>query len=344
MTNNPLVYTPIEASTAGEEYVEFRRSNEGSGMPLYIPSMEYKTVIENGIEIEKGFVPVMPSETISIIARPGHYKTGFMLRWARERAKDLAARAEAGDELAAKSVVVVVSLEQKVEELRLFHVAAEERISMSKIVNGGKDLQWDNVTKGLRKLHTVPIWFIGRSMKRRKLRADMNENTIYSALESIEQWQDENQTQVIDSVFYDYLQKFRPPSHTDLVEYYGTLMNTIWKWGSDFMTRNVIGVQAKREVDKRDPQIPLMDDGQWSSTIEQFSDGVLSLVRPCLYPSKTFDGVEVVGKDQLLITCLKRKLGPANFNGWVKADPKYNSLNDAEIKNYNYRVSKGRDE
>lgn len=338
--NNPLVYTPIEASTAGEEYVEFRRSHAGSGMPLYIPSMEYKVVDGE----EKGFVPLMPGETCSIIARPGHTKTGMMLRWARERAKDLQTRAEAGDELAAKSVVVVVSLEQKVEELRLFHVAAEERISMSQMVNGGADVEWGRVTNGLRKLHPVPIWFIGRSMKRRKLKADMSEGNIYSALESIERWQDENPTQVIDSVFYDYLQKFRPPSHSGMVEYYGNLMNTLWTWGSDFMTRNVVGVQAKREVDTRDTPIPLMDDGQWSSTIEQFSDAVISLVRPCLYPSTKKWDIEVSGKQQLLATCLKRKLGPANFKSWLYFDPKYNSLNDAEIKNYNFRVSKGQDE
>lgn len=343
--NHPLVYTPIEASTAGEEYVTFRRSHSGSGMPLYIPSMEYKTIInKDGEEEEKGFVPLMPGESCSLIARPGHAKTGLMLRWARERAKDLQARADAGDEIAAKSVVVVVSLEQKVEELRLFHVAAEEKISMSKIVSGKDDMDWGRVTKGLRKLHPVPIWFVGRSMQRRKLKSDLGEGNIYSALESIERWQDENPTQVIDSVFYDYLQKFRPPSHSGMVEYYGNLMNTIWTWGSDFMARQVIGVQAKREVDGRDIPIPLMDDGQWSSTIEQFSDAVLSLVRPCLYPASKKWDVEIMGKQQLLVTCLKRKLGPANFNSWVNFDPKYNQFSDTELKEYKFRVAQGRDE
>lgn len=110
------------------------------------------------------------------------------------------------------------------------------------------------------------------------------------------------------------------------------------------MTRMVVGVQAKREVDRRDVQIPLLDDGQWSSTVEQFSDGVLSLVRPSLYPKKEFDGVQVVGSQQLLVSCLKRKLGPANFNRWVYVDPKYNFLSMAEIKEYNFRVQKGLDE
>lgn len=338
MSNSPLVFTPYEASNAGEDYVDFRQSNEGGGMPLYIPKMEFNS------KTDKGFMPVLPMETISVIARPGHWKTGFMFRWARERARHLRQLAEAGHETAAKSVVVYVVLEQKVEELRLFHMAAENSISMSDVASGNVQ-DWGSVKTGLRKLYKEPLWFVGRSMARRKIKTDMNEQNIYAALDEIEQWQEETQTQVIDSVFVDYLQKFRPAG--DFVEYYGNLMNTLSNWSADFMTRLVVGVQAKREVDRRDIQIPLMDDGQWSSTIEQFSDGVLSLVRPCLYPeykAKTFGDMVIKGTNQLLVTCLKRKLGPANFQEWVSIDPRYNRLNDAEVREYNARVESGKDE
>lgn len=334
MSQSPLVFTPLEASNAAETYVQWRRENEAAGMPLYIPSLEYNS------NRNEGFLPVLPGETISVIARPGHAKTGFKLRWARERAKHLKSMSKES-ETAAKSVVVYVVLEQKVEELRLFHMAAENGVSMSDVASG-KVKDWDVVTNGLRKLYSTPLWFVGRSMQRRKQRTPLDETNIYTALEEIERWQDENPTQIIDSIFIDYLQKFRPKG--DYVEYYGGLMNTITTWSQDFMARTVIGVQAKREVDKRETPIPLMDDGQWSSTIEQFSDGVLSLVRPCLYPAKEFDGVTVAGTDQLLVSCLKRKLGPANFKGWVKFDPRYNRFNDAEIKNYNFRRENGKDE
>jgi len=335
MSQSPLVFTPLEASNASEDYIAWRKSNIGAGMPLYIPRMEFDS------EKNKGFMPVNPGELISVIARPGHLKTGFMLRWARERAKDLMKQADAGNETAKKSVVVYVTMEQKVEELRMFQVAAENKISMSEVASGAiKD--WQPVTNGLRKLYTSPLWFIGRSMSRRKQRAQMDEQSVYAALDEIEKWQDSEQVQVIDSVFIDYLQKFRPTG--DFVQYYGNLMNTLATWSGDFMTRMVVGVQAKREVDQRKTQIPMMDDGQWSSTIEQFSDGVLSLVRPCLYGAKEFDGVAINGTQQLLVSCLKRKLGPANFNSWLYADPKYNHFADAEITSYNFRVENGKDE
>lgn len=337
MTQSLLVFTPLEASNAGEEYIEWRKSNQGGGMPLYIPSLEFDD------KKDTGFLPVLPGELISVIARPGHFKTGFMLRWARKRAEDLQKQALSGNETAARSVVVYVTMEQKVEELQLFNVAANENISMSEIASGKID-DWGKVNTGLRKLYPVPLWFIGRSMKRRKQKIQLTEETIYEALSGIEKWDNDIQTQVIDSVYIDYLQKFRSTSGSNFVEYYSGLMNTLANWAGDFMTRIILGVQAKREVDRRDLPIPMMDDGQWTSTIEQFSDGVLSLVRPCLYGKMDFDGVTIVGSDQLLISGLKRKMGPANFKGWAKIDPKYNRLNDAEIKNYNFRVQRGEDE
>ena len=335
MSQSPLVFTPLEASNAGESYIEWRKQNEGGGMPLYIPSLEFDPAKDNG------FLPVMPGELISVIARPGHWKTGFNLRWARKRAQYLKEQADAGNETAAKSVVVYVTLEQKVEELRMFQVAAENKISMSEVASG-RITDYTPITNGLRQLYDIPLWFIGRSMDRRKYKAQMDDKTVYAALDEVEKWQDDTQTQIIDSVFIDYLQKFRPTGN--FVEYYSGLMNTLANWSGDFMTRMVVGVQAKREVDQRAVQIPLMDDGQWSSTIEQFSDGVLSLVRPCLYPKKEFDGMAIEGHNQLLVSCLKRKMGPANFNGWVNVEPKYNSLNEVEIKNYNFRKSIGEDE
>lgn len=335
MSQSPLVFTPLEASNAGESYIQWRKDNEGGGMPLYIPSLEFDPKKDNG------FLPVMPGELISVIARPGHWKTGFNLRWARERAKYLKQQADAGNETAAKSVVVYITLEQKVEELRMFQVAAENKISMSEVASG-RITDYTPITNGLRNLYDIPLWFVGRSMDRRKYKAQMDDKTVYAALDEIEKWQDDTQTQIIDSVFIDYLQKFRPTGN--FVEYYSGLMNTLANWSGDFMTRMVVGVQAKREVDQRSVKIPLMDDGQWSSTIEQFSDGVLSLVRPCLYPEKQFDGVEIVGHNQLLVSCLKRKMGPANFNDWVNIEPKYNSLNQVELQNYNFRKSIGEDE
>lgn len=328
-----LVFTPIEASNATEAYVDWRQENQGGGMPLYIPSLEFKP------GRNEGFLPVLPGELISVIGRPGNGKTGFMLRWARERAKWLREQAAAGNETAKNSVSVYVTIEQTVEELRLFHVAAEDRISVSTIANGQLEkTQWDNIKGGLKRLHPVPLWYIGRSMKRRRDKIETSAGNIFAALESIEKWQGDKLEQSVDSIFIDYLQKFRPTKDdgNDFVQFYGGVTNYIKDWAGHLMARTVLGVQAKREVDQRQIPIPLMDDGQWSSTIEQFSDGIISVVRPSHYKQdgEEFAGVTVKGKNQMLVSFLKRKLGPENFNGWVNFQPEYNQLDELELKRY----------
>jgi replicative DNA helicase len=328
-----LVFTPLEASNAAEQYVEEIKANDGDGMPLYIPEMEYL----NG----KGFLPVKRGELITVLGRPGSGKTGFMFRWARERAKELHRLASIGNKTAENSVVLYFTMEQLVEELRLFHVAAEEGISATDMANGKmEDAQWDNVTKSLRNLHTTPLWLAGRSLKRRKNKIPLNEEALRGVLNSIEKWQGENLTLQVDSFFVDYLQRFRS-NNSDWVQFYGDLTNGLKEMAGDFGSRAIVGVQAKREVDQRKTPIPQMDDGQWTSAIEHQSDGMLSVVRPSHYKNENDfwdpdgDNVLVQGHKQMIVSCLKRKLGPENFKSWVSFAPEYNKLDRAEMKYFN---------
>jgi hypothetical protein len=89
-------------------------------------------------------------------------------------------------------------------------------------------------------------------------------------------------------------------------------------------------------VDARDIKTPEMDDGQWTSSIEQQSDGMISVMRPSHYyqPGQSFLDVPIKGHTQMVISVLKRKLGPENFRGWVNFHPEYNRLDEAELKNF----------
>jgi replicative DNA helicase len=102
----------------------------------------------------------------------------------------------------------------------------------------------------------------------------------------------------------------------------------------DFATRFIVGVQARREVDAKAIQIPGMEDGQWTSSIEQQSDGMLSVVRPSRYrkPGEDFDGTIVKGYRQMVIKVLKRKLGPEGQATWVNFEPEYNKLDSLDVE------------
>ena len=326
-----LVFTPIEASNATEKYVDEIQQNDGDGMPLYIPKMEYRA------KDKKGFLPVKRGELITVLGRPGNGKTGFMFRWARERAKYLKS-------IGSNEVVLYWTMEQMIEELRLFHVAAEDGISASDMAAGQIE-DWGAVKKSLRGMHTTPLWLAGKSLARRKDKIKLTEQTFYDALQSIEKWQGDDLVQGIDSVFCDYLQRYRSDGK-DWTQFYGDMTNAHKDMARDFSTRMVLGVQAKREVDKYDVPIPQMDDGQWTSGIEQQSDGMISVTRPSHYKAKgeEFDGVTVVGHTQMVVSVLKRKLGPENFNEWVNFAPEYNRMDNVELKEYKFRKEQGKDE
>lgn len=329
---NKLIFTPIEASNATEKYVDEIKANDGDGMPLYIKKMEYSA------KDRKGFMPVKRGEVITVLGRPGNGKTGLKLRWARMRAKDLATKPNN------KGVVLYLTMEQMVEELRLFHVAAENNISASDMASG-QIQDWDSVKTSLRKLHTTPLWFAGKSNARRKDRVKITVDTLAESLQAIEKWTGDELDQSVDSVFIDYLQRFRSDGK-DWVQFYGDTVNALKDLAGDFSTRIILGVQARREVDQRDVPIPQMDDGQWTSGIEQQSDGMISVCRPSHYKAKgeSFDGVAVLGHEQMIVSVLKRKMGPENFKEWVKFSPEYNRLDELEIKNYDLRKGYGNDE
>lgn len=326
-----LVFTPIESSNATEKYVDEIQANGGDGMPLYIPKMEYS------MKDKKGFLPVKRGELITVLGRPGNGKTGFMFRWARERAKYL-------QSIGSNDIVLYWTMEQLIEEMRLFHVAAETNVSASDMASGQIN-DWGAVKKSLRQLHTVPLWLAGKSRARRKDKIKLTEQALYDALESVEKWQGDNLEQGIDCVFVDYLQRFRSDGR-DWTQFYGDVVNGHKEMAGDFSTRVILGIQAKREVDKYDVPIPQMDDGQWTSGIEQQSDGMISVMRPAHYKGdgESMDGVVVKGHKQMVVSVLKRKMGPENFKDWVSFSPEYNRFDEIEIKEYNFRVKAGKDE
>jgi len=331
-----IVFTPTEASRAAEAHVNELEKGDGDGMPLYLPRMEYNP------ETRKGFLPVKRGELITVTGRPGNGKTGFMFRWARQRANKLQELAKSGDEKAANSVVLYWTMEQMIEELRLFHVAAEDGVSATDMANGKLETeQWDGVRKTLRKLQVNPLWLAGKSFARRKDKTKLDEHALRGALESIETWQGDNVKVQVDSVFVDYLQRFRP-GPGDWVQFYGDLVNGMKEMAGDFATRVVLGVQAKREVDARTLPVPRMEDGQWTSSIEHQADGMISVVRPSHYLSqdalwdKDDANIKVAGHQQMLVTVLKRKLGPENFDGWVNFAPEYNRMDEYELKHITF--------
>jgi len=315
-----LIYTPNEIVTIGGEYLHDKRTNKDEVIPVGIKSLD------------KDFLPLSRGELVSIIARPGNGKTGFMMRWARDRAQWLEERN------IQNRVVVYATWEQSIEELYAFNIAADSRLSITNMAKGEiTDGEWETILNSGAKRITMPLWFIGHSLKRRKKRPNLTVTALANALLEIEQWNDDKTN--VDILFIDYLQRVKFDGKVES-KTIGTsdVLDRLKDCALAMGCPVVVGVQAVREVDKRDVQIPTLDDGQWTSNIEQTSDRVISLVRPQKYrqESETFGETVVRGECQMLVSVLKQKLAKDNWAKWVYFDPAYNKLDELEERYVNF--------
>lgn len=322
-----ILFTPEEAGAVTAAHLRERRENKNHAVPFGLKSMDVEDKDGNG------YVPLMRGEVESVIARPGHGKTGTMVARARARAQFLKAQ-----NLDKSRAVVYITLEQMIEELNAFNIAADRRMSITRMAKGEiTDAEWKAcLEEGISRRY-MPIWNIGYSgaADRRQIRIDLD--AIEGALKII---QDQHKME-IDLVFVDYLQRMpfdRAESKTIGVSDNLDGLKNLAMWKLKFPC--VVGVQATRDVDARSKlggnnlPIPGMDDGQWTSNIEQTSDHILSLVRPRKYRNEgeTFGSVTVSGHCQILISVLKQKMGASNFARWEYYDPIFNKLDELEIQ------------
>jgi replicative DNA helicase len=309
-----VLFSSAESVRLGMENLSYRRNNKHAAVPIGLRSLD------------KYVLPLLPGELMTLLARPGGGKTGFMLRWARERAQWLM------NNKRENKAVVFVSCEQTVEELDSLGAAAYTHIPLDVMARGElNDTQWHQIKTAAVFRGALPFYWIAPSKEKRKKRPRITPGVIIDTLLHLEA------TTGIkpDICFVDYLQLLksdgRPESKT--IEVTNNLelckdgaLATDCPW--------VVSAQAKREVDLMALPIPGLDSGQWTSAIEQYSDKVASLVRPSKYKKQgeQFGSITVEGHSQLLFSLLKQKLGNDNIAQWVHFDPAYNLLHELESR------------
>lgn len=325
-----ILFDPEQAAAMTIAYLKSRRDNKAWGIPFGVASID-KPPREIGKEQEH-YVPLMPGEVESVIARPGHGKTGTMVARARRRAQFLK-----DHKLDGERVVVYITLEQSTEELNAFNIAADRKLSITHMAMGEiTDAEWKEcLEEGLRRRYT-PIFNIGYSSTTTAKQIRIDLDGIAGALHMIE----DKYKKKIDLVCVDYLQRIpydRAESKTiGVSDNLDGLKNLALQ---TFKCPMIVGAQATRDVEGRkgagELPIPGMDDGQWTSNIEQTSDHVISLVRPRKYrrDGETFGSVTVSGNAQMLVSILKQKMGASNFARWIYYDPIYNILDELEMRN-----------
>ena len=331
-----IIHPPQSVGEISTENLAMRRAayNEGGlarGLPMYSATLDITDPDKDGL------LPVLRGEMMTIIGRPGHAKTSTMIRLSRARSQDISTRAALGDKDAARRKVLYISYEQTIEDLNAFHVAAslsqEKALSITSMAMGKiDDAQWEEIEFINQRRAADPLWFIGHSIQRPSMIRRLGTDELARVFETVQDWQG-GDSFIIDSIFIDYLQAM--PYHGEKAQGVSDNLDELKLLAKSVARASiVVGVQAKREVDERDDPTPQMNDGQWTSNIEQASDKVISQIFPAKYfaQKETFGDIIINGKQQMKITVLKQKMGPAPFARWVYFDTRYNILNDLETR------------
>lgn len=316
-TPSDVLFSSVDASRVGIKNLAYRRENTHLAVPFGVPS------------VDQIYLPLLPGELETLIARPGNGKTSIMIHRARQRAKFLAKKKE-------RRAVVYASCEQTVEEIWAFGVAAETGISITDMARGKiSDVEWLRIEEESVGYGKMPLWFIGPSKEKRGRRPRITVEVIIQSCLHMQKGGIDP-----DIVFVDYLQLLKSDVRgRQKTEEMSEVLEQCKDGALDTGCGWSVGVQAKREVDQQALPVPGLDSGQWTSAIEQFSDKVWSAVRPCNYrkPGEMFGSREVTKEStQLVMSLLKQKLGKANESWWLYLDPAYNKLNDLE---YRYSVN-----
>lgn len=319
--NDTIIYSPTQIANMTVQYLQERISNKAYAIDL------------GHADLDEILNPAHPGDLISILGRPGNGKTSFMMRWARYRTGQLAEKQDPD------RTVAYITLEQTVEDLYAFNLAAETGISITDMARGNLTQEQIEQIMGVTvRLMSQPLCLLGHSATHRRARPKLDIETIRQNLHKLEDWgQTNGKPFKLDMIFMDYLQR-APYKGSDKVVGLFDVMNGCKELALEFACPFVLGVQARREVDSKKPlPIPGLNDAQWTSGVEQISDVLISIVRPSQYmdAKQFFGSVQVEGHSQMLVTLLKQKLGVANVAKWVYFNPLYNQLDRLEVKHFN---------
>ena len=310
-----LVHTPAELAA---EYVAWaERIKRDPGITFGVQA------------IDKMVIPMRPGELISLIARPGHGKTSLLAYFAREHARRIMERDKVGSE-----AVVYVTWEQSAEELEAFF-QADGQHSVSDIAWGRADL--DAIKRQSVKRAGVPIWVIGHGIGRAG--RDVPRMTPEAVLNAIESMYDDFKVRPVLMLF-DYMQLIPIQGVRDRVQRVTEVPIRIKEVALRIGCPALVGVQARREVDDRQEKIPEMRDAQWASSIEQTSDKVFGLWRPCITEDEgrtiRIEGMrqELDINDRLLVLRLLKQRGDRGRFTWAMYfAPEFLKLAELEMRN-----------
>ena len=307
------VYLPSRAGRAAVE--EFQRR------------AHTKLKVEWGVPtLDNYLVPMMPGDLISLVGRPGHAKTSLMIHLARQT-NHMLMQLHALGRPEHDHHVVYATWETLIEEAVALSIAPHSGYSLETIGRGLAAIP--PLQRAIGATVDQRIAIFGRSM--------VTSNGLVPTIEGLDIALTEMRQGGINPclVLVDYLQRIPGDYRVERGQQVSENLERLKDLALRHRVPVVVGIQARRDVDEyRGLKFPRLNDGQWSSNIEQTSDKVISLTRPSVY-MQLGDDIEIGGKSYKVshrtmgLQVVKARWGPAGESFILDLDPGKAVLSEA---------------
>lgn len=228
-------------------------------------------------DLDKKTAGLQPSDLIIIAGRPSMGKTAFALNLAQYAA------------LEADTGVAVFSLEMSKEQLVLRMLCSEARVDQSKVRSGfAQERDYPRLAIAAQRLSEVPIYIddtpalsiLELRAKARRLRRDRDAR--------------------LGLIIVDYLQLMRGVETDSREQEISSISRSLKALAKELNVPVVALSQLNRQVEQRADKRPVMADLRESGAIEQDSDVIMFLYRPCVYDktAEERDAEVIIGKQR----------------------------------------------
>lgn len=296
-----MLITPQKSAEIAREYLK-RAQTESVGYGTGLHELDRQ--LSGGIK---------QGELVVVAGRPGCGKSIFLYHVANHNAEE-------------GKPWLFVSAEMTAEQLEVRGVARRAKIDSRDLLEG-KFEWWPDVDYALEVRATVPLYLLASTLqgKNRKL-----------TVKAIRKVLDKLVSQTghgVEGICVDYLQRLRSTQSRERRHEINEITWDLKSVALEYSLPVFLGCQVGRQVDTRNPPVPILSDMKESGEIEENADIVVSVTDF----SKYYDvGTVIPGSNsarevsgnELTIGILKQRMGITNK--WVRTyyDPRYSFLAD----------------
>lgn len=265
-------------------------------------------------EIDQHVNPLLPGDVMILLGRPGMGKTISAIYLSKYWANNVRKNIVGGK----PQVVVYFTVETMVEQFMMVYTTAESGQSLASIGRGTAD----NGRVQTALVNTIGKNFIivGKSQELEGSEASLHPS-MYDLGNVLKELRDQGFS--VASVIVDYIQFVGDRNNhfpagdkrMGIIEDNLAMTKTL---GLEHKTSFVVCAQAGRQVDEYGGvKFPRLDDGQWTSLLEQAGDKIFSVTLPGKYMEEgqrvKVNGIEyAIQPDTLGLKMLKQRFGACN--------------------------------